>query len=133
MKSKQQKCWIGKVLLVEELFYYQYPFLLPDFFKQKNTKDNFEVRFEVIKVFSSLELEKEFLIQEFFKHYNGIISSQRITKMKKNFIQLVKVLEEHDLIESDYKIISDGNYYSTDKLNLDNVSEGFVVYEKLFV
>jgi hypothetical protein len=85
--------------LVEELYSYNYPFLLPDFFNQKNTKDDFEVRFEGIKVFSSVNLEKEFLIQEFFKPYKGLISNQGITKMKKNFIQLVKVLEEHDLIE----------------------------------
>jgi len=39
MKSKQQKCWIGKIWLVEELFYYQYPFLLPDFFQPKTPKD----------------------------------------------------------------------------------------------
>ena len=77
--------------------------------KQKNTKDDFEVRFEVMKVFSSVNLEKEFLIQEFFKPYKGLISNQRITNMKRNSIQLVKVLEEHDLIESDYKIISDGS------------------------
>jgi hypothetical protein len=43
--------------LVEELFYYKYPFLFPDLFKQKIPKD----RFEVIKVFSLVNTEKEFL------------------------------------------------------------------------
>lgn len=37
--------------IAEELFYYNYPFLLPDFFRKKNTKDEFEVQFEILKVF----------------------------------------------------------------------------------
>ena len=32
-KCKKQKCWIGRVWLVEELYSYNYPFLIPDFFK----------------------------------------------------------------------------------------------------
>jgi len=41
--KKLKSCWIGKVWLIDELFYYQYPFFLPDFFQQKMKKDEFEV------------------------------------------------------------------------------------------
>jgi len=74
-KSKKLKCWIGRVWLVEELFYYKYPFLLPDLFQQKITKDEFEVRFQVIKVFSSVSIEKEFFIQELLDSYPSVISN----------------------------------------------------------
>ena len=36
-KSKKLKCWIARVWVVQELFDYNYPFLLPDFFRQKTT------------------------------------------------------------------------------------------------
>ena len=45
----------------------------------------------------------------------------------------MKVLEEHDLIESNYKIISGGRLYQTEELNTNNISEGFVLYEKLSI
>ena len=51
--------------------------------------------------------------------------------MKRTFIQLVKLFEEHSLIESNYTIISDGKVYHTDQLTSNNISEGFIVYEKL--
>jgi hypothetical protein len=35
------------------------------------------------------------------------------------------------LIENNYKIISNGCYSSTKTLTTSNVSEGFVIYEKL--
>jgi hypothetical protein len=79
------------------------------------------------------EFEKQFFIQEFLDNYQSVISNQRITNIKRYFIQLVKVLEDHDLIEANYKIISNGCFYQTEELNIHNISEGFVLYEKLSI
>ena len=56
---------IAKVWLVEELFYYNYPFSLPNFFQQKLTKHELEVRFKLFQVFTSGSIEKEIV-----KEYN---------------------------------------------------------------
>jgi len=130
--QKIQKFWVGRVWLAEELFYYKYPFFLPDFFKTKLTKDQFEVRVEVIKVFHSVDITKTFLIQQFLDSYSTV-SNQRINKIKKNFIELVQILQEYDLIESNYKIISNGSFLDTNELNISNISEGFVIYEKIYI
>lgn len=53
--------------------------------------------------------------------------------MKKYFIQLIQLLHDSDLIESNYKIILDNTRYSTNQLTLDNISEEFIVYEKLMI
>jgi hypothetical protein len=42
-------------------------------------------------------------------------------------------LKEYDLIESNYKIISNGSFLDTNELNISNISEGFVIYEKISV
>lgn len=47
--------------------------------------------------------------------------------MKKSFIRLIKILEEYDLIDPNYKIISNGMFYDTEKLTTNNISEGFVL------
>jgi hypothetical protein len=46
---------------------------------------------------------------------------------------LIKNLEEQDLINSNYKIIFNGKFYDVDELISSDISEGFVVYEKLFI
>ncbi len=104
-KSPKQKYWIGRVWLVEELFYYNYTFSLPNIFQTKLTKDQLEVRLKFIQVFSS----------------------------EKYFIQLVQLFKEHDLIQDNYKIISNGHYYFTKEFNTHDISEGFVIYEKLSI
>jgi hypothetical protein len=43
----------------------------------------------------------------------------------------VEIIQEFDLIEANYKVFSDKNCYSTNKLTLKNISEGFLIYEKL--
>lgn len=53
--------------------------------------------------------------------------------MKEYFIQSIKLFQQNDLIENNYKIISNGLLLDTDVLTSKNISEGFVVYEKLSV
>jgi hypothetical protein len=131
--KKQNNSLIARVWIAEELFYYNYPFILPDFFRNKNTKDEFQVQFEILKVFSSVSIQKEVFVQEFLDSYSSVLSNQRRTKIKKLFIQLVGHLKENDLIESNYKIISNGLLVDVDELTITNIRQGFVLYEKLSI
>lgn len=129
----KQNSWIAQVWIAEELFYYAHPFILPDLLKPKLTKYEFEVQFKVIQVFSSVDIEKVFSIKDFLQNYPSTLNNQQKTKIKKYFIQLVGRLKEHHLIESNCKIISGGKSYDTDQLIPKNISEGFIVYEKLSI
>jgi len=133
LQKSKQNCWIAKVWIAEELFYYAHPFLLPDFFQQKTTKYQFDVQFKVIQVFSSINIMKEFFIKEFLDSYPSVLSNQQRTKIKRSFIQLIQILEEYDLIENNYKIISNASFYDTQELTTSNISEGFGVYEKISI
>ena len=62
-----------------------------------------------------------------------LLSNQQITKMKEYFIQSIKLFQQYDLIENNYKIISNGFLLDTDLLTSKIISEGFVIYEKLSV
>lgn len=131
--TKFQKFWVGRVWVAQELFYYEYPLYLPDLFQQKLKKDQFEVQVQVFKTFSSENIERVFLIKEFFQNYTSRLSNQQITQMKQYFIQSIKLFQQYDLIENNYKIISNGFLLETDLLTSKNISEGFVIYEKLSV
>ena len=132
-KSSKHKSWVARVWLLEELFYYDYPFYFPNLFQEKLTKDQLEVRFKFIQVFTSVNIEKVFFVQEFLESYPSVISSQRKNNIKKHFIELVEFFKEHDFIEDSYKIISNENCYSTTRLNTHDISEGFIIYEKLSI
>ena len=129
----KQNCWVGRVWISEELFRYSHPFILPNLITKKLTKHEVEVQFKVIQVFSSVNIAKTFWIKDFFEDYSVKLTNQQKTKIKKHFIELVKVLEEYDLIESKYKIISNGSFHDTQKLTIRNIHEGFLIYEKLSI
>ena len=131
--EKIQKFLVVKVWLVEELFYYSYPFCLPNFFNTKLNKDEFEVRFQFVQTFASVEVVKIFLIQEFLASYPSKISNQRKNNIKKYYIQLVQELKDNNFIKPNYEIIVNGSWISTDRLTSSNISEGFVIYEKISV
>jgi len=132
-KSSGNNFMLGKVWLIEELFHYKYPFYLPNLFQQKLSKYELLVRVKFLQIFSSVNIEKEIFIEEFFKSYPSALNNQQKTKIKRSFIELVKLLEQHDLIEPKYKILSNGNLHDTKELTSRNISEGFVIYEKLIV
>lgn len=127
----KNKSWIAEIWIVEELFYYGHPFLFPGLLQLKLPKHQLEVQFKVIQVFSSLGIEKTFLIKEFFENYSATLTNQEKTLIKKYFIQFIQCLQDSDLIEPTYKIFSDGKIIMTDQLNTKNISEGFIVTEKL--
>ena len=131
--TKVQKFWVGRVWLSQELFYYQYPFYLPNLFQPKLKKYQSEVQVHVFKTFSSEDIEKVFLIKEFLQNYTSCLSNQQKTKIKEYFIQSIKLFQQYDLIENNYKIIFNGFLLDTDALTSKNISEGFVIYEKLSV
>ena len=66
------KSWIAEIWIAQELFDYPHPFLFPCLSESKLSKHQLEVRFEVIQVFSSLEIEKKFLIKEFLENYSAV-------------------------------------------------------------
>lgn len=53
--------------------------------------------------------------------------------MKNYFIQLIQTFEKYNLIEPNYKILVNGKYHQVDRLTSRNISEGFIIYEKLSV
>ena len=129
----KQKYLIANVWMVNELFYYNYPFYFPNLFNIKLNKDQFEVRFKFIQVFGSVDLEKTFYIKEFLQNYPSTLTNKQITKIKKYFLQIIQIFQEHQLIDSNYKIISNAKLYDKDQLTSSTISEGFVVYEKLSI
>jgi len=79
-------------------------------------------------VLGSINIEKVFWVREFIP---SKISNQRKATIKKYFIQIIELLQNYDLIEDNYKYMSQGKIYKTSKLDVKNISEGFILYEKL--
>jgi hypothetical protein len=73
------------------------------------------------------------LLQRLGKIIYPVISNQRKNNIKKYFIKLVQLFKEQYLIEDNFKIIYNGHYYFTKEFNTHDISEGFVIYEKLSI
>lgn len=88
-----------------------------------------------MKVFFSVSIEKEFLIQEFFDNYGSSLSNQDKSKMKQEFIEVVQIFKEAGLIEDTGRSLLNGSFFPIPikELTPQNISEGFVIYKKLKV
>ena len=117
---------------MEQLFAYQYLFKYPDLFKTeiiKFNKDQYLVRFEFIRLFSTKSPTKNFYLREFFQQHS--VSNKRIRDIKRIFIQLTQEFYQFGLINSKIKLMSHNYYLDIEDLNTFNISDGFILYEKI--
>lgn len=119
--------------IAEELFSYSHPFSVPDFFKQdhKIVKHEFDVDFEIIKIFSSLNISKEIDIQEYFHYYPSPLSNAQKSKIKQYFIQSLQKLNDVDLIEDSVQSLVTNKKIKISKLKNQDLNDGIRFFEKL--
>ena len=102
-KQPGSKYLLARVVLMDDLFHYQYPFRFPDLFEGDLNKHEKLVRIEFIKTFSSKDVEKRFHIRQFFNTYK--ISNQKIKDVKRIFIDIIHIFQQHQLIEKQVLLI----------------------------
>jgi hypothetical protein len=95
----------------------------------KLTKDQYLVRFEFIRVFSSKDATKNFYLREFFQQHP--VSKKRIRYIKRIFIELTQEFYKLGLIDSKVKLMLHNEYIDIKDLTTFNISDGFILYEKI--
>ena len=127
--EKQAKYWNVTLAIAKELYFYQYLFQFPNFFVKYRNKYDFEVKLEIIRVFSTDNTEKIFQTETFLKQFR--VPNKCRSDIKKIILELISELQILDIIESNYKILSNGLYHQVNHLTLNHISKSFIFYEKL--
>lgn len=97
--KSEQSIVMVEIWIAEELFDYLHPFLFSDVFQQKLTKHQFQVLFEIIKTYSSIDLKKEFNITKFLDNYPSVLSNQHRRQIQEYFIQSLKALHQEGKLQ----------------------------------
>ena len=120
--KSEQNIWNVEIWIAEELFDYLHPFLFQDFFSTKLTKDQFQVLFEVIKVYSSTDTRKEFHISAFLDNYPSVLSSKRKKKIKEYFIHYLQLLNQQNKLHDKVLDLSSDHIIDIHDLNTSHLS-----------
>ena len=129
VSKSEQNTWNVEIWIAEELFDYLHPFLFPDFFQEKLTRDKFQVLFEIIKVYSSSDIRKEFHIQQFLDNYPSILSNKQKKKIKEYFIHYLKVFNQQQKIKDKVLDLSSNKLLNLYDLNTSDLT--IAVFENL--
>ncbi len=133
-KQPRSNYLVARIVLLEDLFHYGYPFRIPDLFEldlnnRKLSKYENLVRVEFIKTFSSRDVEKPFYIREFLNTYK--ISNQKIKEIKQIFIDIIHIFQQYQLIEKEGLLMPNRSPINIYDLNTSNISDGVILYEKI--
>jgi hypothetical protein len=129
--KSEQNIWNVEIWIAEELFDYLHPFLFQDLFSKRLTKDQFQVLFEVIKVYSSNDIRKEFYIQEFLDSYTSTLSNQQKKQIKEYFIHYLQVLNKEQKLQDKVLDLSSNKLLDIHDLKTSHLN--IAVFENLNV
>ena len=95
--------WGIEVLAAEELFYFPYPFQLPESFLRSVSKNDLRLKVRLMKSLAVSEREKKLDLEEFFKPIN--VRNNQLIQIKKSIIQLLNELVENRIIQNEVVIV----------------------------
>ena len=130
--QKEHKSLVAKVLIAEQLYWYQYPFSFPSSFISYQTNHELKVKLRIIKCMSTNSLEKVFHATDFLEQFN--VSTQKKANIKKLIVESFHQLQEDNRIQNQFKLITkSGRIKETDKISPLRVGQSNTVlfYEKL--
>jgi hypothetical protein len=120
--KSQQNIWNIEIWIAEELFDYLHPFLFPNLFKIKLTSHQFQVLFEVIKVYSSHDIRKEFYIKRFLDNYPSVLSTKQKKQIKEYFIYYLQILNQQQKLQDKVLDLSSNKILNIHDLNISHLT-----------
>lgn len=110
----------------EELYFYPYPFLVPNSFLICKNKYDLEIKLQLIESFSTADLEKRFDMKHFFNNFS--VPNKDLTKIKKQLIDSFFLLKDYRLIDDKISIIGKNGLSS---IKMEELSSGLLSLLKI--
>jgi hypothetical protein len=118
--KKQNRRWIVRMAVGEELYFYQYPFFFPSCFLTYQNKYDLKVKLQLIENFSTVELEKIFPVKNFLNQFS-IPNKDRKT-IKKQLINSFYQLKDSELIENEFSL----SYKNGSSKKVEHLTPGMI-------
>ena len=102
--QKEHKSLVAKILIAEQLYWYQYPFSFPSSFISYQTNYELQVKLQIIQCMSTNSLERVFYGTDFLDQFN--VSTQNQANIKKLIVELFHQLQYHNRIKNKFKLVT---------------------------
>ena len=97
------KSWVIEVYAAEELFWFQYPFELPNAFLIAKQKNDLRLKVRLLRALAVENQEKILDLEEFFNTVS--VPNKRLTQLKLDLIQLLVELVKSNIIRNEIEIV----------------------------
>lgn len=128
---KEKRSVMTKIWVVDDLFYYKYPFSFPHFKTKNIGKHEFTVLSYIVTTFTStISIGKNYDVNQFIESCSTL-SNKDIRLIKEYFIKYIKQFVDYSLIENNILLMENKRFCTVEELTIQNILEGFTLYELL--
>jgi len=132
---KKSNRWFVRVYIIEDLYLYEYPFILSNSFRNYKNQTDCLLKTQLIKAISVESIQKIFHLSEFIEQIK--LSNKQIVKVKQGLIFLIQEIAQQGIIQSKLQIVYKNakiQHLDQDQLNLTKLRQRIkylIFYEKL--
>ena len=129
VKVFKKKSWYVKLAIVDELYFYRYPFHFPEAFLNSQNKYQFQAQISFLLAFSEINIEKVLDVEEFLDQFG--ISNSNLRKVKYSLIQTFNLAKDSKMIEGEFVLVMKTNKVkNVTKLTTNLMSRTKLIYFK---
>jgi hypothetical protein len=132
---KKSNRWFVRVYIIEDLYLYDYPFILSNSFRNYKNKTDCLLKTQLIKAILVESTQKIFHLSEFIEQIK--LSTKQIVKVKQDLIFLIQEIAQQGIIQSKLELVYKNakiQQLDQDQLNLTKLRRRIkylIFYEKL--
>lgn len=125
--QKKGRLWTVNLAIAKELYEYNHPFQMNEYFLIWKTIHQFQVKSQIIEVTAKKSIKKEFYIQEFLEQFK--VPNRKQTQLKQMIIEAIYQQIKNQFIKPQFKIIQkDGSDKKINKLQTQQITQIKVIY-----
>ena len=107
LEVTKKKSWHVELAIADKVYFYRYFFYFPKEFLTYDDTYDLRVKIFFLLSFSTIELEKEFPIEEFLDQFD--ISNSRMIRLRKSIVTIFQDAQDWKLIEGRFTLLTKTN------------------------
>jgi len=125
---KEKNIWYITLLVANQFYECNFPFQFTDYFLIWEDKNKFQVKRELLELFSQPRPKKKFNVEKFLLPFESFSNSKK-TKIKKLFIEGIEKEVENNFLKLQFELIQkDGSVKKTTELKPINLTKSKYIY-----
>jgi hypothetical protein len=127
LKLTRKECWYVRFAIIEEIYFYRYPFYFPQTLLTYTDTYDLRVKLLFLQSFSVIDLKKELPVENFLNQFS--VRNSKNLQIRKSILTILQQAQDLKFIKPGFLLFTkEKNFNKVDKLTLNLISKSKSIF-----